>query len=93
MYISTPKIEQYDGTGSRVNETFGIVRYTIRGINRKVAKDTITMAIFGSFERVGDHVEYTATLIADRGQIAHSYDSELADDLIALRAGNVEIFQ
>ena len=92
MYISTPKIEQYSGTGEKWNETYGVVRYQIRGLRRLVPAGKTVVAIFGQFERIGTReVEYSAELIADYGKIAHSYDSEFSDDLAALRAGNVEI--
>ena len=51
------------------------------------------LAEFGAFEKSGSgRVVYTAALFYDTdGKLLHNWYSEYADDLNALRKGNVEI--
>ncbi|MFW6098061.1 MAG: hypothetical protein ACOC9Z_08285 [Chloroflexota bacterium] len=60
-------------------------RVLLRGLCQHMSDDTV-MAIFGSFERVGQGlVEYSATVWADHGVIYHNYHSEFLDDLAWLQ--------
>jgi hypothetical protein len=90
--ISNARLHINPDSGKQYNECVGIVTYSIKGISRLVPAGTIVLAHFGSFCRANHgYVEYSATLLADYGNICHNYDSEFCDDLAALRAGNVEI--
>jgi len=63
----------------------------IAGALRMMHGKVYAVAAFGTFERVGDRVQYTATVWTDEnGQIFHSYDSEFCDDLAMFRNGQCE---
>lgn len=82
-------------------EPFRIVReaiddemYTVEisGINGKLRRGyDFAMATFGSFERNGRTLVYTASVWRDEnGEIEHPFNSEMLDDVYQLIDGQIE---
>lgn len=74
------------------NELVGY--YTVEMLNclRKMHGYKFAQAIFGTFERSGNTVTYTATVWAEDGTIYHPYHSEFLDDLNRFKAETCTYF-
>lgn len=76
-----------------IDDLIGYYKVEIYGLLNKM-RAQFACAHFGTFERIGHRsILYSATVWTERdGTIAHDYDSEFADDLKALKTGNVDHF-
>lgn len=89
MRVTSAELEITNETG----EFAGYYKATVYGLLSQLHGKDIALAHFGSFKRKGRYLEYSATVWRDRtGEIFHNYDSEFCDDLIALKTGNVELW-
>ena len=89
MKVISAEVEIINETG----EFAGYYKATVYGLLGQLKGQNIALAHFGSFERKGRFLEYSATLWRDdSGEIFHCYDSEFCDDLKALTVGNVELW-
>lgn len=73
-------------------ELAGYYEVEIYGLLGKLERHEYAVAHFGTFQRTQNRtVLYSATVWQENGKIYHNYDAEFADDLIALKKGNVAL--
>lgn len=97
MRIVNAKLEITDT--SEINSAIGgIVGYWTCQLMGKDAREMMHgdngMAIFGDFRMMDNgRIEYITSVWGSNGEIEHSYDSELCDDMKVLRNNEIEWIQ
>jgi hypothetical protein len=80
-------------TNETNNGLLGYYEIEIYGLLSRLKGRHYAQAHYGHFENTGNRtLLYSATVYVECGEIYHNYKSEFEDDLDALLAGNVDLF-